>query len=224
MKAYPIMIIVSLFFHCIGYLTAYDVQFRNIDRKKIGLENRFSQIDRELLGKWRYFITFPRSKNRDEKPFVLTIDGEKWAIKCFVADIILFPVIIILIVEFASIQSMGIIYIVIFCICELPFALSIMWIRIVEERILNLSKSTNIADNELTKHIDRLLKKENSLFENDSHYDIQIIRQKRLFEIEDTYIVFFTDFKTGVVNKRIIAKRKTSKYYNGNETIFEEHE
>ncbi len=200
----------SFFFSFITYMTAYDVQSRS------WVPNRFSSVEKGALNFWGRFIAFPRGDfGQYKKPFCITVVGEKIAIINFLSDIVALPVLVIGFSRLTTQRDSVYLWCFLFLFIA-PFAAT-SWIRWVEHHIVKLPQNSLITDAQLDKHIKNCMKQLSSQYAApEFQTSLTVKKSSSMFETKEIYMASISTSNKKPVYKSVLATKKTSKYYIGN--------
>ena len=209
-RCYGAVLCASIYSNFSIYMGALRIQSRHSCNP-----SRFSTIDYKRLGRWRFFIAFPRKGKKLVDPFQITVDGEKWAIIHFVLDVCLSPLLILLLKCCTSLNGKDVCFICII-VFEIPFAVFSLWIHIISNRILKMPQNFSITDALLQKHLSTNIKNlKNQIPEPDYRCE-QIVKIKEYYwETNKKYSVIVRDRNGKKQSEKVLAIERSSRYYQG---------
>ena len=193
-----------------AYMTAYSIQSRYSYYK-----NRFSLVDKDALGLWKPFIVFPAGYRKLKNPFVITADGEKWAIVHFLADTVILFVLVFTLCRRTSFNRKDVFFCC-FVISAVPLMISSLWIQIISNRILALPQAVRNSDVMLDRHIANHLKKLQMQYSGPEYqFKRIVIRKQRFGETKDLCKVIVCRTNGDIIEENTLAIKQSSRYYEG---------
>ena len=197
--------------HFTIFMTAYDINLRYA-----GMNYQFKTIKREDIMPFRFLYAFPKRYDPQTSPFLLTIDGEKWALLHYIIDVPLCFACYYWLEAIPFISEKDRLWIV-WVTSETIFALLSFWMHRASNTVIQLSRTKFVSPADLEQHIKSKLKSAKKSF-SEQQYCSEIVkemRRKRFWIYEEWAIIVTTENRTKVILKKIIATRTSYRYYDG---------
>lgn len=194
--------------HFAVFMTAYDINLRYVK-----MDYRFKRIDRKSIAPFRFLYAFPGRYDSKISPFLLTIDGEKWALLHYIIDVPLC---------FACYHCLGHIgakdrLVIVWCVLTGAFVLLSFWIHRASNTVIRLSNTKAVSTADLERHLKSKLRSAQKKFP-EPQYLCEIIENKSrnlFWTHEEWTIIVSAESNSEVVLEKAIANRVRYRYYDG---------
>lgn len=187
--------------HFCIYMSAY-----NIQRKYNCMHYKFKYVFPKECSQIPHLYAFPKVSNEKGLPYLLTIDGEKWAM-------ISYPISVF--TCYALYQVWGLVsdlnaisrFTILWCGVEGLVTILSFWIHRAANRVIDLSKRKVVLDVDIQRHIRRQMHAESKIYPT-PQYSCEIVHtttQSFLWVHEDWSILIRENDKE-VINKHVATK------------------